>query len=116
MRFNLAGARPGPAVPDVETCQALLASHDPPGEVLFHLQRYLSSESAFLTRLDVDLVKHWRGERRLPFLGHAWLYRWDTHLAALSDYLDPGRADPVPFPARDVASALHNGTGSQPAA
>lgn len=76
--------RTTPVVPDVETCQALLASHDPPADVEYQLTRFLADDPAFLTRLDVEMVRHWKGESRLPFLGHVWLYRWDQHRAALS--------------------------------
>src|SRR5206468_1602666 len=58
-------ARPDPVLPSTETCQALLASQDPPGRVVAQLARFLSGEPAFLNQLDVEMVKHWRGEGRL---------------------------------------------------
>ena len=46
------------------------------------LARFSRDEAEFLTRLDEGMIKHWQGELRLPLLGHAWLYRWDSHVAA----------------------------------
>jgi hypothetical protein len=99
-------AKPGPAEPNVETCQALLASHDPPDLVAALFGRYASGDGDLLTRLDAEMVRHWQGELRLPFLGHAWLYRWDAHLAALAGQLDPDGADQLPFPERNASGAL----------
>jgi hypothetical protein len=92
--------------PNVETCQALLASHDPSEEVAALLARFLSPEADFVTRLDAEMVKHWQGEKRLPFLGHVWLFRWDMHLSALSELLDPDATEPLPFAGRGPAAAL----------
>jgi hypothetical protein len=99
-------ARPDPVEPSVETCQALLASQDPPGRVVGQLVRFLSAEPAFLTQLDVEMVRHWRGEDRLPFLGHTWLWRWDSHLRALAVQFLPTSDEPLPFADRSLAGAL----------
>jgi hypothetical protein len=96
----------GPAAPNVETCQALLASHDPPEQVIELFARYSSVQDDFIARLDAEMVKHWQGEERLPFLGHAFLYRWDRHLAALAALLDTDSTEPLPFPGRGVSAAL----------
>jgi hypothetical protein len=103
-----------PVQPNVETCQALLASQDPPERVVAQLARFLSAESSLLTQLDVEMVKHWRGEGRLPFLGHTWLFRWDSHLAALSAQFAPDSDEPFPFAERGVAAALRWALGTVP--
>jgi hypothetical protein len=77
-------ARPDPVAPDIDTCQALLASHDPQSDVVAQLARFVSSDPAFETALDVAMVEHWNGEPRLPMLGHAWLFRWEAHRAHLA--------------------------------
>jgi hypothetical protein len=84
--------RPDPAEADIEACQSLLACHDPADEVAEQFARFSVAGPEFLTRLDEGMVRHWRGEARLPLLGHAWLYRWDEHAAALARHLDAGAA------------------------
>ena len=95
-------AKPDPVEASVETCQALLASHDPAEQTAGQFARFSRTDWEFVNRLDVDMVKHWQGELRLPFLGHAWLYRWDRHLAALAALLeaDSRGAAAVPRPGR----------------
>jgi hypothetical protein len=73
---------PDPAVPGVETCASLLASHDLLAEIDAQFARFASPDPEFLTRLDEEMVRHWRGELRLPLPGHLWLHRWDEHALA----------------------------------
>jgi hypothetical protein len=82
----LAG-RPTPPAPRVDVCTALLACHDPLAEVVEQLYRFGAADAGFLDRLDKMVVKTWRGERDLPLLGHAWLYRWEEHCYAFGQRL-----------------------------
>jgi hypothetical protein len=82
----LAGRRT-PARPNLPVCLAVLGSHDPVDEVAGQFRRFGSEESAFLKRLDVEMVKTWRGKKHLPLLGNAWLYRWDEHCLAFGEQL-----------------------------
>lgn len=99
-------ALPDPVVPSPETCQALLASQDPPQRVVAQLRRFLDDDPVFVWRLEAAMVAHWRDEIRLPFLGHAWLWRWDRHLVALSVSLSPASDEPLPFADRSLAGAV----------
>src|SRR5262249_8690821 len=45
-------SQPDPASPDLELCQSLLASHDPPEQVAEQFARFGSADSDFLARLD----------------------------------------------------------------
>lgn len=98
--------RPDPVAADVDVCEALLASHDPPEEVVLQLTRFLRDGLAVEAALDVAMVKHWRGEPRLPVLGHLWLYRWDQHRPHLAAAFDARSETPVPFADRSVAGAV----------
>ena len=53
-------ALPDPVNADVETCQALLASHDPVEEVVRQLARFLPSDPAGLTPVRELLEQTWR--------------------------------------------------------
>jgi Mg-chelatase subunit ChlD len=79
---------PDPVVPDVETCASLLASHDLLAEVDAQFARFASPDPDFLTRLDEEMVRHWRGELRLPLVGHLWLHRWDEHALAFGTRIE----------------------------
>jgi hypothetical protein len=76
--------RPDPSEPDLETCAALLACHDPLGQVDEQFARFGSADSEFLDRLDEEMVRVRMKEWELPLLGHAWLYRWDEHARAFA--------------------------------
>jgi hypothetical protein len=73
--------------PSVSACVALLSSNDPIDQVAEAFARCSSPAPAFVQALDVEMVRLWRGEMGLPFLGHVWLYRWDQHLRHLSGLL-----------------------------
>jgi hypothetical protein len=79
--------QPDPVAPNLEYCQSLLASHDPPEQVAEQFARFDSTDPEFIGRLDVAMVAHWRNEMRLPLLGHAWLFRWEPHALALAGLL-----------------------------
>ncbi len=87
--------RPDPIEPDVEVCQSLLASHDPPEQVAEQFARFAADTDEFATALDVGMVQHWQGEERLPLLGHVWLYRWDRHRLVLARQFREGLAEVV---------------------
>ena len=82
-------AEADPAKPDVEIGASLLVSYDLFDEVDAQFARFSSIDPDFVSRLDEEMVYHWRGEKRLPFHGHLWLYRWDDHLAASDRELGP---------------------------
>ena len=71
-----------PTEPDLETCVSLLASHDLLEEVDGQFARFGSLDPSFVIQLDEEMIANWRGEKRLPLLGHMWLYRWDEHVQA----------------------------------
>jgi hypothetical protein len=77
-------SQPDPAAPDLETCLALLASHDPLPEIDAQFARFGSAEPAFVQRLDEEMIRLRVLETDLPLLGHAWLYRWDQHALAFA--------------------------------
>lgn len=77
-------AEPDPSQPDVELCASLLVSHDLFAEIDIQFARFSSNEPDFVKKLDEEMVHHWRGEKRLPFHGHMWMYRWNLHLMAFT--------------------------------
>ena len=80
-------AQPDPEAPDVAVCSSLLACHDLPDEVDAQFARFSSLDPVFVSRLDEEMVLNWRGEKRLPLIGHVWLFRWDAHLLAFDAHL-----------------------------
>jgi HEAT repeats len=83
---HLKGVR-DPDGPRLEWCLTLLASHDPVADVAEQFTRFSREDSDFVVELDEEMAKLWQGEKRLPILGHAWLFRWGQHLPWLAELL-----------------------------
>jgi hypothetical protein len=103
---DLLRRHPDPVEPNLAVCQSLLASHDPADEVAEQFARFASADPEFVKRLDEEMVTHWRGEMRLPLLGHAWLYRWDAHAAAFAAAINGEKAEGVPTGGIGLAALL----------
>ncbi len=96
------------ASPSVPACVSLLSSGDAMDEVVAAFARCSSPDPAFVQALDLEMVRLWRGNMALPFLGHAWLYRWDQHLSHLSRQFAPGGSAPA---GQGMAAFLRWATG-----
>src|SRR5262249_17937718 len=73
---------PMPVVPggkNLPACLALLARTDPPDKVAEAFARACPNDVAFVRTLDAEMVRLHRTSASLPFLGRAWMYRWDNH-------------------------------------
>ncbi len=85
-RLAEALARREDATPSAEVCAALLGCHDEPALVARELERFASHDASFLARLDALAVR-WETCRELPWLGSAWLWRWERHAFAVAAQL-----------------------------
>jgi hypothetical protein len=82
-----------PAAPLLDAAATLVGVEDPPAEVdraFLHVAGVAADEEAFLARIDGLIVGFWQGSSGLSILGHAALYRWESHAFVLLDALCAG--------------------------
>ena len=79
---------------DAQVCAALLGCHDAPEIVAQQMGRYLSESPAFMERLDRMAVA-WERLSDLPWLGSAWLWRWERHAFAVAGHMRGAPGQPL---------------------
>lgn len=96
VRLAEALARRPVATPIERVCAALLGCHDDPDLVAEQLERFASHDPAFIARVE-HLAVAWETCRELPWLGSAWLWRWERHAIAVTRRMGVAPARPVRF-------------------
>ena len=76
---------------DLEICAALLVCRDELGPVDVEFTRFFHDEAEWLSKLDHLMVERCSRFEQMSLVGHAWLWRWDRHLAAFEDTLNTSR-------------------------
>jgi hypothetical protein len=74
--------RPDPIAPCRDACLALLGCHDEPALVAAQLERFVSDP--LLPAIDEAAVIAWERCASLPWVGAAWLWRWERHAFAVA--------------------------------